>query len=152
LCRRLPDSLRTAARTLVGVRCELGPSTAWFRGDRVLQIPAKGLEQVASAVRGSIIPIVPNTSKGGSRLTGHMSVVGTQRRLVIPAERMDLAGIPLISTFDVEITALLESAPVTPAQPRPGGIRCYDHRFDPEYAMLFPPIPEHSGALRTLHY
>ena len=46
---RLPvvtDSLLSAARTLGGVRCEVGPSTAWFSGDRVLQIPARGLDRV----------------------------------------------------------------------------------------------------------
>ena len=105
----ITDSLGTAARTLAGVRCELGPSTAWFSGDRVLQIPARGLDQVASAVRGATIPIVPDTSKGGSRFTGHVTVARTQRRLVDPAARMDLAGIPFVSTFEVDYFDLVKS-------------------------------------------
>jgi 2'-5' RNA ligase len=105
----ITDSLGTAARTLAGVRCELGPSTAWFSGDRVLQIPARGLDQVASAVRGATIPIVPDTSKGGSRFTGHVTVARTQRRLVDLAARMDLAGIPFVSTFEVDYFDLVKS-------------------------------------------
>src|ERR1019366_4262524 len=68
----ITDSLGTAARTLAGVRCEVGPSTAWFSGDRVLQIPARGLDQVASVVRVATFPIVPDTNKGGSRFSGHL--------------------------------------------------------------------------------
>ena len=105
----ITDSLGTAARTLAGVRCELGPSTAWFSGDRVLQIPARGLDQVASAVRGATIPIVPDMSKGGSRFTGHVTVARTQRRLVDLAARMDLAGIPFVSTFEVDYFDLVKS-------------------------------------------
>jgi len=105
----ITDSLVTAARTLAGLRCELGPSTAWFSGDRVLQIPARGLDQVASAVRGATTPIVPDTSKGGSRFTGHVTVARIQRRLVDPAARMDLAGIPFVSTFDVDYFDLVKS-------------------------------------------
>jgi len=105
----ITDSLETAARTLAGVRCELGPGTAWFSGDRVLQIPARGLDQVASAVRGATIAIVPDMSKGGSRFTGHMTVARTQKRFVDPAARMNLAGIPFISSFDVEYFDLVKS-------------------------------------------
>jgi 2'-5' RNA ligase len=105
----ITDSLVTAARTLAGVRCELGPSTAWFSGDRVLQIPARGLDQVASAVRGATTPIVPDTSKVGSRFTGHVTVARTQRRLVDPAARMELAAIPFASTFDVDYFDLVKS-------------------------------------------
>jgi RNA 2',3'-cyclic 3'-phosphodiesterase len=105
----ITDSLGTAARTLAGARCEVGPSTAWFGGNRVLQIPARGLDQMASAVRGATIPIVPETSHGGFRFIGHVTVARAQRRLVDPAARMDVAGIPFISTFDVEYFDLVKS-------------------------------------------
>jgi RNA 2',3'-cyclic 3'-phosphodiesterase len=105
----ISDSLGTAARTLAGVRCEVGPSTAWFSGHRVLQIPARGLDRVASAVRGATIPIVPDTSKGGLPFAGHVTVARTRGRLIDPVARMDLAGIPFVSTFDVEYFDLVKS-------------------------------------------
>ena len=91
------------------VRCEIGPSTAWFSGDRVLEIPARGLDQVANTVRAATIPIVPDTSKGRLRFTGHVTVARTRRRLVDPAARMELAGIPLVSTFEAEHFDLVKS-------------------------------------------
>jgi 2'-5' RNA ligase len=105
----ITDSLGTAAGTLGGVRCELGPSTAWSGGDRVLQIPARGLDQFASAVYGATIPIVPDTSKGGLRFTAHVTVARTRGRLVDPAAQMDLAGIPFESTFNVDSFDLVKS-------------------------------------------
>jgi 2'-5' RNA ligase len=105
----ITDSLGTAARTLTGVRCEVGSSTAWFSDDRVLQIPARGLDQAARAVRRATIPIVPEAGKGGSRFTGHITVARTRRRFVDPAARMDLAGIPFVSTFDVDYFDLVQS-------------------------------------------
>ena len=106
----ITDSLETAARTLGGgIRCALGPATAWFSGDRVLQIPARGLDQVARAVRGATLPIVPDTKKGGSRFTGHLTVARTRRRGADPAARMDLAGIPFDATFEVASFDLVKS-------------------------------------------
>jgi 2'-5' RNA ligase len=105
----ITQSLEAAAGTLAGVRCELGPGTAWFSGDRVLQIPAKGLDQVARVVRGATIAVVPDTSTRGLRFTGHMTVARAQRRLVDPTARTDLAGIPFASTFDVDSFDLVQS-------------------------------------------
>jgi 2'-5' RNA ligase len=105
----ITDSLVSVARNLGGVRCELGPRTAWFSGDRVLQIPAGGLDEVASAVRRATIPIVPDTRKGGVRFSGHVTIARTQKRLIDPAARMDLAGIRFHSTFDVDSFDLVGS-------------------------------------------
>jgi 2'-5' RNA ligase len=105
----ITDSLGTAARSLRGVRCELGPSTAWFSGDRVLQIPARGLDRLAAAIHRATNPIVPDTSKSGFRFTGHVTVARAQGRSFDPAVRMDLAGIPFESKFDVGSFDLVKS-------------------------------------------
>src|SRR5580658_8973846 len=50
-----------AARAVSGpVRCTIGPATAWFANQRVLQLPVTGLDQVAEAVRSATIPLVPD--------------------------------------------------------------------------------------------
>jgi 2'-5' RNA ligase len=105
----ITDSLGAAGSTLAKARCEVGPSTAWFSGNRVLQIPANGLDHVASAVYAATIPIVPDMSTGGLRFIGHVTVARAQRRSLDPAVRMDLAGIPFVSTFDVDYFDLVRS-------------------------------------------
>jgi 2'-5' RNA ligase len=109
LVTAITEALEAAAGTLAGVRCALGPGTAWFGGDRVLQIPAKGLDQAASAVRRGTIPIVPDTSTRGLRFAGHLTVARRQGRSVGPATRADLAGMPFVSTFDVDCFDLVKS-------------------------------------------
>jgi 2'-5' RNA ligase len=105
----ITDSLESAAKTLAAVRCEVGPRTAWFRSDRVLQIPARGLDHVARAVHAATIPIIPDSSEGGLRFTGHLTVARAQGRFVDSAARTDLATIPIISTFDVDHFDLVKS-------------------------------------------
>ena len=47
----LVEALGAAAAELPGaLPCQVGPGTAWFGGDRVLQIPVSGLEQAADAI------------------------------------------------------------------------------------------------------
>ena len=105
----LIDSLGTASEALAGVRCDVGPSTAWFSGDRVLQIPARGLDRVARAVRGATIPIVPESGRGASRFRGHVTVARTRSRSVDPSARMEVAGIPFVATFEVGFFDLVKS-------------------------------------------
>ena len=38
------------------VQAVLGPSSAWFRGRRVLQVPVAGLDELAAAVRAATAP------------------------------------------------------------------------------------------------
>src|ERR1700730_5775141 len=54
----LADAIREVARSVPGpVLCELGPATGWFIGERVLQIPATGLDELAGAVRSATAPL-----------------------------------------------------------------------------------------------
>ena len=104
------DSLRAAAETITGpVHCKVGPATACFDSERVLQIPVRGLEHLASAVFEATIPFVPNTKQNGSSFTGHLTLARSRRRLLDPAEQSSLAGIPFRATFDVDYFDLVAS-------------------------------------------
>ena len=106
----LIDALQAAARTIRGpIRCELGPTTAWFSGKRVLQIPARGLDEVARAVHAATLPIVPDAANGEGLFTGHLTVARSNRRKLATAARIALAGIPFTSTFDVDSFDLVRS-------------------------------------------
>ena len=105
----IADSLRSATAALGTTRCDLGPTTAWFSGHRVLQIPARGLDRVAAAVRAATVPIVPETSESEIRFTGHMTIARARRQSIDRAARMSLAGIPVDSTFSVDALDLVKS-------------------------------------------
>ena len=69
----LVDALRSAAARVRGpVRCTIGPATAWFDGNRVLQIPATGLDGVAGAVRQATFPLIPEARQ--AQFVGHLTV------------------------------------------------------------------------------
>jgi 2'-5' RNA ligase len=97
--RELPDS----------VPCQVGPGTAWFGGDRVLQIPVSGLEEAADAVRSATLSVVPDTRPGEARFTGHLTVARSKHRRLDVAERTALTGIPFASSFEVDCFDLVES-------------------------------------------
>ena len=95
----LPDS----------IRCEVGPGTAWFGGDRVLQIPVSGLEGAAHAVRAATRPVVPDADHDEPPFTGHITVARSRRRRLDASERAALAGIPFTASFDVDGLELVGS-------------------------------------------
>jgi len=110
LTSAIVDSLRAAAGTITSsVRCEIAPATAWFNNERVLQIPARGLEHLASAVFKATIPFVPNTKQNASSFTGHLTLARSRTGLLGPAERKALAGIPFNAIFDVDYFDLVAS-------------------------------------------
>ncbi|HEX3461841.1 MAG TPA: RNA 2',3'-cyclic phosphodiesterase [Acidimicrobiales bacterium] len=98
----LSSVLERAAATMPGaVRCRLGPGTAWFGGDRVLQIPVAGLEVLADAVRVATLPVVPEAGDRVLAFHGHLTVARSKGRRDGAAERRALAGIPFDAAFEV---------------------------------------------------
>jgi 2'-5' RNA ligase len=103
-------SLRAAAETMTGpVHCEIGSTTAWFDGGRVLQLPVSGLEHLASAVFRGTTPIIPDTKQSGSRFTGHLTLARSRKRLLDPAEQKALTGISFRATSNVDYFDLVAS-------------------------------------------
>jgi 2'-5' RNA ligase len=99
----LPDSMH----------CEVGTRTAWFGGDRVLQIPVSGLDQAAIAIGKATAPIVPDTDPAEVRFTGHLTVARAERRRLSAPQRSVLSGIPFATSFDVDSFDLVASQPGT---------------------------------------
>jgi RNA 2',3'-cyclic 3'-phosphodiesterase len=106
----LVAALETAAGQVTGrVRCRLGPSTAWFPGQRVLQIPVTGLDGLAVAVRTATEPFVPGPGRGGPPFTGHLTVARSGGRRPDAAARAGLAGIPVTGTWAVDSIDLVQT-------------------------------------------
>ena len=109
LVPQLADALGTAAATLAGpVRCRVGPKTAWF-GDRVLHIPARGLEDLAAAVRSATIPVVSVRSDKELRFNGHLTIARTTGHRLDTSARRSIAGIPVAANFEVDSFDLVAS-------------------------------------------
>ncbi|HVB94284.1 MAG TPA: RNA 2',3'-cyclic phosphodiesterase [Acidimicrobiales bacterium] len=105
----LSDALRAAAACMPGsLRCELGPSTAWFGGERVLQIPARGLDDLAASVRSATISLVPARSDEPP-FNAHLTIASSKRERPDVSARAALAGVPLAAGFEVGSFDLVSS-------------------------------------------
>ena len=105
----LVAALGSAAGSLPdSIPCRIGPWTAWFAGDRVLQVPVSGLDGAAAAVHAATAPVAPDTVRGGQRFTGHLTLARAGRRLTVP-DRSALSGIPCASSFAVDALDLVVS-------------------------------------------
>ncbi len=91
------------------IHCEIGPETAWFGGDRVLQIPAVGLGEAADAVRVATLGVVPDAHHGRPQFTGHLTVARAKGRRLTASAYAALGGIPFAASFEVESFDLVES-------------------------------------------
>ncbi len=80
----------------------LGPTTAWFPGTRVLQVPVTGLDALAAAVRRATDPWLEEHRN----FSGHLTVARTTGGKRGPAA---LAGSPIGATFAVDRLVLYES-------------------------------------------
>jgi RNA 2',3'-cyclic 3'-phosphodiesterase len=108
----LIDALAEAAAKQAGpIHCEAGPGTAWFGGERVLQIPVAGLDTAAGDVRSATVPVVPDSGHGPSRFTGHITIARTKRHRPGTPARAAVCGISLSATFDVDHFDLVASQP-----------------------------------------
>jgi 2'-5' RNA ligase len=106
----LVDALRGAAESMAGpFQCEVGPTTAWFSGQRVLQLPVAGLDEAAEAVRLATLPVVPDSTHGEAKFTGHLTVARSRRRRLDASARATLAGVPFAASFEVDCVDLVAS-------------------------------------------
>jgi 2'-5' RNA ligase len=115
----LPDLVATlgsaATRIRAPVRCTIGPATAWFAGTGVLQIPARGLDDVAEAVRQATVHIIPDTAE--APFVGHLTVARVRGRRLDQSTRAAVAGVAFTAEFAVPRFLLVASA-LSPAGPR----------------------------------
>jgi 2'-5' RNA ligase len=106
----LGAALGTATGTIGGpVRCEVGPTTAWFGVARVLQIPVTGLDGAARAVRAATTSLIADTITGESRFAGHLTIARSMRGRLNTAARAALTGIPFAATVQVDHIDLIAS-------------------------------------------
>jgi 2'-5' RNA ligase len=106
----LVSALRTSATTLPdSIHCEIGPTTAWFGGDRVLQIPVTGLDEASEVVRGATLGVVPDAVHGNPTFTGHLTVARSRKRGLAASVHAALAGIPFTASFEVDSFDLVSS-------------------------------------------
>jgi 2'-5' RNA ligase len=111
----LGDALVAGAAAFPGpVECRLGPGTAWFTAVRVVQLPAAGLDDLASAVRAATEPLVAEPPGGAPPFNGHLTLARAKGRLGHHAQAQ-LEGIPFEARFWVEHVDLVAS------EPSPGG-------------------------------
>ncbi len=107
----LGDALEARAAVLAGpVDCRLGPTTAWFTGVRVLQLPAHGLDALAEAVREATAPVVAERAGGAPPFNGHMTLARVKGHLG-PRAQAELDGIPFAAGFAVDHVDLVASTP-----------------------------------------
>src|SRR5271165_4686941 len=107
----LGEALAAGAADFPGpVECRLGPATGWFTGVRVLQLPASGLDELASAVRAATRAVVPGPGRGEPPFNGHLTLARAKGRLG-PTAQAALAGIPFAARFAVGHVDLVASEP-----------------------------------------
>ena len=107
----LGDALVACAAAQRGpVDCRLGPATAWFPRVRVLQLPARGVEGLAAAVRDATVPIVAEPAPDSPPFNGHLTLARAKGKLGAEAQAA-LAGIPFAATFSVAHVDLVASEP-----------------------------------------
>jgi 2'-5' RNA ligase len=92
------------------VECRLGPATGWFTGVRVLQLPAAGLDELASAVRAATSSVASGADRDEPPFKGHLTLARARGRLG-PAAQAALAGIPFDARFAVGHVDLVASEP-----------------------------------------
>ena len=96
----VPDHLRAGAE----VRAALGPTTAWFPGRRVLQVPVAGLDALAREVTEVTAPW--GEPPDDQRFSGHLTLARGRGRAPGPA---GLAGASLAATWRVRAFELVSS-------------------------------------------
>jgi RNA 2',3'-cyclic 3'-phosphodiesterase len=106
----LTDTLAEAAdRVVRPVHCEMGPTTAWFSGNRVLQIPVSGLDRTAAAVRAATRAAVPDPASGASPFAGHLTLARARGRRPDRLMVAGLAGLPCAAECEVNRFELVAS-------------------------------------------
>jgi RNA 2',3'-cyclic 3'-phosphodiesterase len=92
----------------------LGPSTAWFPGRRVLQVPVSGLENLSGRVNEAItgIRLGPRgATDAEERFRGHLTIARVRGRGHVDAgQAVRLAGTPVIAEWTVTSVSLVSSS------------------------------------------
>jgi 2'-5' RNA ligase len=92
----------------------LGPSTAWFPGRRVLQLPVSGLENLSERVNRAIsgLDLRRRSAKGTEeRFRGHLTIARVRGRgRVDAAQAVRLAGTPVSAEWTVASLSLVSSS------------------------------------------
>ena len=96
------------------VEASLGPVTAWFPGRRVLHVPVRGLDLLATAVTRALADVVDESGSGGPGshdalpgFFGHLTLARQRGRRPGPAR---LAGVPVHAEWTVATVSLMGSA------------------------------------------
>jgi 2'-5' RNA ligase len=91
----------------------LGPSVAWFRGNRVLQVPVSGLEDLSARAERAIAKgaaFTKNTMPSNSSFKGHLTVARVRgRRPIDRPLAAQLAGGAIEARWDVTQVSLVRS-------------------------------------------
>jgi 2'-5' RNA ligase len=95
---------RLGRRSVHDVRAALGPTTAWFPGRQVLQVPVGGLDALAHAVQEVTAPWTGPVDD--RRFSGHVTLARARGRAGGPAS---LAGASLAATWRVRSFELVSS-------------------------------------------
>jgi 2'-5' RNA ligase len=95
------------------IPCEIGPGTSWFGGDRVLQLPASGLQEAADAVLSATEGLIPSTGPSELPFLGHLTLARSRRRRLPGRERAALTGISFRAAFEVRSFDLVSSTSST---------------------------------------
>jgi 2'-5' RNA ligase len=100
--RAVPERLRALGGA--EVRAALGPTTAWFPGRQVLQVPVAGLDALAGEVAAVTAPW--GDPADDRRFSGHLTLARARGRAPGPAS---LAGASLAATWRVRAFELVSS-------------------------------------------
>lgn len=110
------DGLDEALGQLSGsgvARAVLGPSTAWFPGRRVLQVPVDGLDDLARLVNQAIAHVVDWRSapvEPEAVFRGHLTLARVRGRSRIDREHArQVEGVPIRAEWDVRDVSLVAS-------------------------------------------
>jgi 2'-5' RNA ligase len=91
----------------------LGPSTAWFPGRRVLQVPVGGLDDLAAQVNQAIAHVVDWRSgpvESEAVFRGHLTLARVRGRSRIDGElARQVEGVPIRAEWDVLQVSLVAS-------------------------------------------
>ena len=97
-----------AVRGISSVTATIGPSSAWFPGRRVLQMPVEGLDDLAAMVTDATAAWGPaRASLSSAPYRGHLTLARGRGTAKGPAS---LAGASLSATWPVDTVVLMSSA------------------------------------------
>jgi 2'-5' RNA ligase len=111
------DLVSDALSVLAGsgtAQAAIGPSTAWFPGRRVLQVPVSGLEDLSGRVSEAISGAWPGRRAATdveARFRGHLTIARVRGRGRVDTDQaVRLAGAPVSAEWTVTSLSLVSSS------------------------------------------